>query len=169
MHCMSERDFIEEYGDNRAVASLAVLAEDAITGRRRIIHDATHGVRVNHRIQCRDKVRMPGPREKAHRRFKYQASEQGLLARKASSNSETIYVNRMGTFGVPSPYWWGRLSAALMRLTHWVVGPSYRCVPTTWRFWGQAGTVGRQHPFLLGHNSLRSPFQVCEAAWGPGH
>ncbi|CAK9111382.1 unnamed protein product [Durusdinium trenchii] len=111
MHCMSERDFIEEYGDNRAVASLAVLAEDAITGRRRIIHDATHGARVNHRIQCRDKVRMPGPREKAHRRFKYQASEQGLLARKASSNSETIYVNRMGTFGVPSPYWWGRLSA----------------------------------------------------------
>ena len=29
-----------------------------------MIHDATHGVRVNHRIHCRDKIRAPGAREK---------------------------------------------------------------------------------------------------------
>ena len=71
--------------------------------KKRPIHDATHGVRVNHRIKCRDKLRAPGAREKkqllleamdrkerpfstvgdvkkAHRRVKHLAKEQGFLA-----------------------------------------------------------------------------------------
>lgn len=143
---MDEREFVETFGENRAVAALAVLVEDEVTGKKRVIHDGTHGVMVNHRIRRRDKVRMPGPREKralleeyeaervavlslvgdfakAHRRFKYMEEEQGFLACKASTHASTVYVNRVGTFGVAStPYWWARLSAALLRLTYWVLG-----------------------------------------------
>ena len=146
---MKESEFIEAFGENRAVAALAVLVEDELTGKKRVIHDGTHGVMVNHRIKCRDKVRMPGPREKralleeyeagrqvilslvgdfakAHRRFKYAGEEQGFLACKASSTSETVYINQVGTFGVAStPYWWARLSAALMRTVYWVLGDSF--------------------------------------------
>ena len=146
---MEEDAFVEKFGDNRAVAALAVLVEDEITGKKRVIHDGTHGVRVNHRIKCRDKVRMPGPREKralleeyeaehhavlslvgdfakAHRRFKYAEEEQGFLGCKSSTQSSTVYVNQVGTFGVAStPYWWARLSAALMRLVHWVLGDAF--------------------------------------------
>ena len=146
---MDEEEFIKLYGENRAVAALAVLVEDEVTGKKRVIHDGTHGVMVNHRIRCRDKVRMPGPREKralleeyaaekttvlslvgdfakAHRRFKYMEEEQGFLACRASAESKTIYVNKVGTFGVAStPYWWARLSAALMRLVYWVLGDGF--------------------------------------------
>lgn len=127
---------------------MAVLVEDEITGKRRVIHDGSHGVRVNHRIRCQDKLRMPGGREKrfllnrfrrardvvfsligdfgkAHRRFKYVEEEHGYLACKVSEEDPWIYVNRVGTFGVAStPYWWGRLSGALLRLGHCLVGPA---------------------------------------------
>lgn len=146
---MEEDDFVATYDANRAVAALAVLVEDEISGKKRVIHDGTHGVMVNHRIKCRDKVRMPGPREKralleeygeqratvlslvgdfakAHRRFKYMEDELSFLACKASTTSTTVYVNQVGTFGVAStPYWWARLSAALMRLVYWVLGCTF--------------------------------------------
>ena len=109
MSKMTELEFEEKFGEDRAVAALAVR-------KKRVIHDGTHGVKVNQRIKCKDKVRMPGPREKrclleefqeareivlllvgdfakAHRRFKYQESEQGFLACKAESSSGTVYVN----------------------------------------------------------------------------
>ena len=77
-----------------------MIVEDDETNKRRIIHDATHGVRVNHRVRCRDKLRAPGARDKkqlltklieeetvafsvvgdiskAHRRYKHQSSEHG--------------------------------------------------------------------------------------------
>ncbi|CAK9107239.1 unnamed protein product, partial [Durusdinium trenchii] len=146
---MGEETFVATYGEDRAVAALAVLVEDEVTGKKRVIHDGTHGVMVNHKIRCRDKVRMPGPREKrtlleeyeaeqktvlslvgdfakAHRRFKYAVEEQGFLACKASSGSNIVYVNKVGTFGIAStPYWWARLSAALMRLVYWVLGEGF--------------------------------------------
>ena len=99
---MSREDFVKEFGENRAIAALAVLVEDPVVGKKRVIHDGSHDVQVNHRIKTRDKIRMPGAREKrfileklkvkgevafsligdfgkAHRRFKYQRSEQGFL------------------------------------------------------------------------------------------
>ena len=144
---MSEAEFERTYGANRAVAALAVLVEDEASGKKRVIHDATHGVKVNQRIRCLDKVRMPGPREKralleeyhaemlivlslvgdfakAHRRFKYREDERGFLACKVRSESDVVYVNQVGTFGVAStPYWWARISAALMRGAYAVLGP----------------------------------------------
>ena len=128
--------FEEEFGENRAISALAVLVEDPVVGKKRIIHDGSHEVQVNHRIKIRDKIRMPGAREKryileklkvrkeiafsligdfgkAHRRFKYQRSEQGFLG-----------VNKVGTFGITStPYWWTRLSGALLRLVHYFMVP----------------------------------------------
>ena len=62
---------------------------------------------------------------KAHRRFKYIRAEQGFLACRVNEEENAIYVNRVGTFGIAStPYWWGRLSAALMRLGHVLLGPA---------------------------------------------
>ena len=61
---MPLRDFKAKYGEHRAIAALAVIVEDESVGKKRMIHDATHGVRVIHRIRCRDKIRAPGAREK---------------------------------------------------------------------------------------------------------
>ena len=75
---MTLREFVvERYGDDRAIAALAVIVEDEAANKKRIMHDATHGgkksrssrktpspIRVNHRIKCRDKLRAPGAREK---------------------------------------------------------------------------------------------------------
>lgn len=144
---LTVKQFEEEYGSNRAVASLAVLVEDAVSGKKRVIHDATHGVGVNNRIKVRDKIRMPGPREKrhlleelkenrevafsligdfgkAHRRFKYDCKEHGFLGCRVSSEDPYIYVNLVGTFGVAStPYWWARIAGSLVRVAHCLVGP----------------------------------------------
>ena len=65
---MSLRDFKATYGEHRAIAALAVIVEDESVGKKRMIHDATHRVRVNHRIRCRDKIRAPGAREKMEAR-----------------------------------------------------------------------------------------------------
>ena len=101
MEKMSPDTFRER--ENTAIAALAVIVEDEEKGKKRLIHDATHGVRVNHRIKCRDKLRAPGARDKkqllleamdrkevpfsivgdikkAHRRFKHLAKEHGFLA-----------------------------------------------------------------------------------------
>ena len=64
MEKMSMEAFVDRYGENRAIAALAVIVEDEDKGKKRLIHDATHGVRVNHRIRCRDKIRAPPAREK---------------------------------------------------------------------------------------------------------
>ena len=82
---------------------LQLLVEEAHGNKRRVIHDATHGTKINNRIKCRDKQRSPGAREKryllsyyrsrgdvvfslvgdiskAHRRFLHDPLEHGLLA-----------------------------------------------------------------------------------------
>ena len=93
------------------IAALAVIVEDEELDKKRIIHDATHGVRVNHRVKCRDKLRSPGAREKkhllreheeegetafsvvgdiakAHRRYKHSAKEHGYLACQVDTKEE---------------------------------------------------------------------------------
>ena len=147
MERMSMEEFEARYGQDRAVAALAVLVEDAELGKKRVIHDGSHGVKVNHRIKCLDKIRMPGGREKryllaryreardvvfsvigdigkAHRRFKYKKEEHGFLACRVSEEDRWVYINKVGTFGVTStPYWWCRISGACVRLTHYLLGP----------------------------------------------
>ncbi|OLP92171.1 hypothetical protein AK812_SmicGene26070 [Symbiodinium microadriaticum] len=100
---MAKMSMGEFQGEHTAIAALAIIVEDEELDKKRIIHDATHGVRVNHRIKCRDKLRSPGAREKkhllreheeegetafsvvgdiakAHRRYKHAAKEHGYLA-----------------------------------------------------------------------------------------
>ena len=144
---MTREEFEKEFGENRAISALAVLVEDEALGKKRVIHDGSHDVRVNHRIRPLDKIRMPGAREKryilmqlrerrrvafsligdfgkAHRRFKYRRDEQGFLGCVVSKEDRWVYVNRVGTFGITStPYWWSRISGALLRLAYYVLEP----------------------------------------------
>ena len=144
---MAEDDFFKTFGQHTAVAALAVLEEK--NGKKRIIHDATHGVRVNHRIRCRDKQRMPGPKEKfyllsrykdanevvfsvladvskAHRRFKHCKEEWGYISCKVRAADNVVYYNKVGTFGVASAsYWWSRIFAAIVRAVHYLLGKDF--------------------------------------------
>ncbi len=149
MEKMTMKEFVDRYGDNRAIAALAVIVEDEENDKKRLIHDATHGVRVNHRIKCRDKIRAPGAREKkvllieimdkgliafsvvgdiskAHRRYKHRKEEHGFLGCQLEGDGEDswIYVNKVGTFGVNcASYWWTRIAAAGLRATYHLIGP----------------------------------------------
>ena len=68
MEKMTARQFREKFGEDTAVAALAVIVEDETIGKKRMIHDASRGVRVNHRIRCRDKFVRQEP-EKRKRYF----------------------------------------------------------------------------------------------------
>jgi hypothetical protein len=123
---------------------LRIAAQGAIPkpdGTFRPIHDGTHGVRVNNDITVRDQLAFPGPADeaalltiskedswgvvislasdikKAHRRVKHRPQDWGLMACRVSDESDTVWINRVGTFGIGSiAYWWGRLAAAMGRL-----------------------------------------------------
>ena len=58
---MSERAFRSKYGQNVAISALAVLEEK---DKLRILHDATHVTKVNHKIKVRGRLRMPTARGK---------------------------------------------------------------------------------------------------------
>ena len=61
MEKMRSETFKDRFGENTAIAALAVIVEDEEKDRKRLIHE----VRVNHRIKCRDKLRARGLREDA--------------------------------------------------------------------------------------------------------
>ena len=174
---MTMGEFLERYGEHTAIAALAVIVEDEELDKKRIIHDATHGVRVNHRIKCRDKLRSPGAREKkqllreheeegetafsvvgdiakAHRRYKHAAKEHGYLACQVDAKeevsgdpaSQTVYVNKVGTFGLScASYWWTRIAACGLRLTYHLLGPGFP----------RPGGYGEGPPWTTGH-----PFEL---------
>ena len=127
----------EEFGDRLRIASMAAIQKP--DGSVRPLHDATHSVMVNHAIQYQDKIECPGPAEiaaivreatetkgapfcvsadirAAHRLVKIRRSDWGYMCCKADSNSDTIWVNRVGTFGVSiAPYWWSKLAGLIGR------------------------------------------------------
>ena len=144
MEKLPVKELEERFGKNVAIASLAVI-HDPVSDKRRLVHDATHKVRINHKIRCQDKLRMPGPREKffllqqyrenklvpfsliadvskAHRRVKRREEEHGFLACKVSETDDFAYVNKVGTFGVScAAYWWSRLFATVLRTAHYLL------------------------------------------------
>ena len=110
-----KEDMEKRFGQNFAVASLAVLVSPD-SGKKRLVHDGTLRVGVNHRIRCRNQLRMPGVREKfyllqhyqrkgevlfsvtadvakAHRRVKIRREEWGMLACQCSEDDDTVYCN----------------------------------------------------------------------------
>ena len=142
----SEEEFYRKFGKNCAVSALAVIEEDG-GNKIRIIHDGTHKTMINHKIKCRDKLRCPGVPEmhtimrerrqqkqicmslkadftKAHRWVKVIEEEHGMLA--CQIEPGRIWANESETFGVGSAaYWWSRLSGALIRAVHGVLGPRW--------------------------------------------
>ena len=122
-------------GDSLRLASLAAMDKGDSTFR--VLHDGTHGVRVNNDTQPRDQTRMPSAGElrrvleharsigglhfslqsdvhKAHRRFKNAQRDWGYQACQVFEG--TVWLNRVGTFGVGTAcYWWARLAACLAR------------------------------------------------------
>jgi hypothetical protein len=138
-----EKDFFNKFGQNCAVSALAVIEEDG-GSKIRVIHDGTHKTMVNHKIKCRDKLRCPGVPEmhtimrerrmkkqicmslkadftKAHRWVKVISEEHGMLACQIEPGK--IWANESETFGVGSAaYWWSRLSGALVRAVHGILG-----------------------------------------------
>ena len=121
--------------DSLRLASLAAMDKGDSTFR--VLHDGTHGVRVNNDTQPRDQTRMPSAGElrrvleharsigglhfslqsdvhKAHRRFKNAQRDWGYQACQVFEG--TVWLNRVGTFGVGTAcYWWARLAACLAR------------------------------------------------------
>eukprot|EP00435_Cladocopium_sp_Y103_P068936 s20_g32.t1 len=143
-------DFVRQHFAEECDEGLmeCLTLEEARARFRRIIHDATHGTKVNNRIRCRDKVRSPSAREKqyllayfqkrrksvfslvgdiskAHRRFLHAPGERGLLACRVLPSDDFIFINRVGTFGVAcASYWWSRIAGCGVRLVHELLGPS---------------------------------------------
>ena len=131
-------DVQAEFSDVRVAAQGAIEKSDHSW---RILHDATHNVRLNNETVMRDQVRLPsagdqrivmqesaafdeGPHfslqfdvSKAHRRFLHKKADHGLLCCRADNVEEFVWVNRVGTFGcTAASYWWGRLAAGIGRL-----------------------------------------------------
>ena len=130
------------WGKYLHIASLGVVVEKE---KIRVVHDASHGVQINHRIRTQDQLRMPGAGEirallgeyretgkttfgllgdasKAHRRVKVHQRDWGFQACRLRKGH--VWVNKVGTYGVASAgYWWGRLAAAiLVRLPYYMIG-----------------------------------------------
>ena len=136
---------INKYGKDKVrVASMAAITKP--DGGVRPLHDATHSVMVNHEIRYSDQIQCPGPAEvaamvreasesgeapfclsadirAAHRLFKIREADWPYLACKCDSNSQVVWTNKVGTFGVSStPYWWARLMGLIGRFTGYVMG-----------------------------------------------
>lgn len=127
----------QEYGSNLRIAAMAAIQKP--DGSVRPLHDATHSVMVNHSIKYQDKIDCPGPAEiasivretsetkdapfcvsadirAAHRLVKVRRKDWGYMCCKADSSSDTVWVNKTGTFGISSaPYWWFKLAGLLGR------------------------------------------------------
>lgn len=128
----------QEFGEERIrVAAMAAIAKP--DGTVRPLHDGTHSVQVNNRIVYRDQIQCPGPAEvaavvresvetleapfcvsadikAAHRLVKVRRCDWPYMCCKANTDSPTVWVNKVGTFGISSaPYWWAKLFAMVGR------------------------------------------------------
>ena len=128
----------EKFGaDKVRVAAMAAITKP--DGSVRPLHDGTHSVQVNNAIVYKDQIQCPGPPEvaaavrealesreapfaisadirAAHRLVKIRPSDWGFLACRADSDSQTVWINKCGTFGISSaPYWWAKLFSLVGR------------------------------------------------------
>ena len=120
------------------VASMGAISKP--DGSVRPLHDATHGVRVNNQIRLVNQVAVPGPAEMAfsvrqsgamqevplaatadvsaaHRLVLHRRKDWALMACRAEQNSNTVWINKVGTFGLsPASFWWSRLYGIIGRV-----------------------------------------------------
>ena len=143
---MPDEEAQREFGNTLHLAGLAVVEEK---DKIRVVHDGTHGVKVNQRIRVQDQTRSPtagelrtllkerysegennkhilivGDVSKAHRRVKIRRADWGYQACRLERGK--IWVNCVGTYGLASAgYWWSRLAAALLvRVFYYVLASS---------------------------------------------
>ena len=148
---MTMKEAQHKYGSRLTVASLSVQVKRTDgKGKReiRILHDATNGVDVNRYVLVVDGIPCPmssdvqavlrllpddqgtaGPiglaidAKEAHRLILIVEEDWGLLGCRADPKSDTVYLNKRGTYGVSSAaYWWGRLAALVHRAILIIVG-----------------------------------------------
>lgn len=148
---MSLEEARARFGKDLKVASLGAVPKDAEWSKLRVVHDATHGVEVNHRIKLVNQMRFPlfddleatlldflahGHRQKLVMGFDYKAAHRLIPVREQDwglqsfrlDDSDTVYVNTCGTFGVGSAaFWWGRLAGTLQRVI-WELIPFSECI-----------------------------------------
>eukprot|EP00435_Cladocopium_sp_Y103_P031543 s616_g8.t1 len=128
------------YGSTLKVASLAAVPKDPAWEQVRVVHDATHGVEVNHHIRLVNQMRFPlfddleaamaqflseadcrklvmaYDFKGAHRLIPVHEDDWGKQAFRLDA-SDRIFVNCVGTFGVASAaFWWSRLAGTLQRV-----------------------------------------------------
>ena len=134
-----------KYGDELQVASLRAVPKDPQWSDVRVVHDGTHGLRVNTHLDQPNKMVFPqyddleavlrefqkeaGPRrftlafdvKAAHRLIPVQERDWGLQACRLDKEEE-VFLNTRGTFGVASAaFWRGRLAGLLFRVFHQVL------------------------------------------------
>ena len=142
---MSKEEASRRFGDELQIASLGAVPKDVAWSDVRVVHDGTHGIQVNTKIQQPNKMEFPQfddlqafmrsfqlrePQERmlfafdirsAHRLVPVQPEDWGLQAFRLEEDGD-VYCNTRGTFGVASAsFWWGRLAATLFRTFHRVL------------------------------------------------
>ncbi|CAE7196495.1 unnamed protein product [Symbiodinium sp. CCMP2592] len=128
----------EDSEDMIRVASMGVILKP--DGSVRPSHDGTHGVNVNNQIRLVNQLAVPGPAEMsfsvrqpgamqeiplaatadvsaAHRLVLHRKSDWALMSCRAEQGSDTIWINKVGTFGLsPASFWWSRLYGIIGRV-----------------------------------------------------
>ena len=129
----------QRYGEeNLRIASMGAIQKP--DGSVRPVHDGTHGLHVNQSITQHNLLSVPGPGElallvrqsqeqvetpfalagdvaAARRLVLVRERDWGLLACRAEAGSDTVFVNRVGTFGISSVlFWWARLFGVIGRV-----------------------------------------------------
>ena len=142
---MSRAEGERQYGDDLQVASLGAVPKDKEWSDVRVVHDGTHGLRVNTHVEQPNKMAFPQYDDlecalrafkehdvtarftmafdikSAHRLVPVHKRDWGLQACRLEEE-ETIYLNTRGTFGVASAaFWWGRLAGLIFRVFHKVI------------------------------------------------
>ncbi len=145
---MSRDEAVKKFGDELQIASLGAVPKDPGWSDVRVVHDGTHGIQVNTRIDQPNRMEFPQfddlqamfkafqqhqPDQKmlmafdikaAHRLVPIQPEDWGLQAFKLEEEG-SIWCNTRGTFGVTTAsFWWGRVASTTFRVLHrlWPAG-----------------------------------------------
>ena len=136
---MPMSEAVVKYGSRLRIASLGAIRKKDDTFR--VTHDGTHGTGVNGSIKVRDQLVCPtagdmrqAARElqptfvlaadvkRAHRLVKMKEDQWGFQACRSSSQSDQVWLNTVGTFGISSiAYHWSRLMGGLQRSVYYLL------------------------------------------------
>lgn len=142
---MDKAEAMRVYGEDLLVASLGAVPKDKAWTDVRVVHDGTHGLRVNTHVEQPNKMTFPQfddlecalrafkgheptarflmafDIKSAHRLIPIHRRDWGLQACRLEDDAR-VFLNTRGTFGVASAaFWWGRLAGLAFRIFHRVI------------------------------------------------